>query len=150
MRLTYFVICRSRCEVPDVQSAARAVQEMLGSVQRAGFEVEKEADVRFVLKFSLNAPIKLSSDSSDDDFEEVDQKEGYEEKVKDELLASIIASKAEKAKQLEERKRTEHLKKPEPEQKSKNVVARAPKEKMPTNIEEWEKRTMCLPPVIVG
>jgi len=123
---------------------------MLGSVQRAGFEVQKEADVRFVCRFLFFAPLKSSLDSSDDDFEEVDQKEGYEEKVKDELLASIIASKAEKAKQLEERKRTEHLKKPEPQQTIKKVATRAPKEKMPTSIEEWEKRTMCLPPVIVG
>lgn len=77
------------------------------------------------------------------------QKEGYEEKVKDELLASIIASKAEKAKQLEEKKNTKQLEKPETEQKIK-IVAKPPKEKLPTNIEEWEKRTMCLPPVIVG
>jgi hypothetical protein len=91
----------------------------------------------------------MNLDSSDDDFEEVDTKEGYEEKVKDELLASIIASKAEKAKQIEEKKKTKLLKKPET--KEKIVVKEAnPKEKLPTSIEEWEKRTMCLPPVIVG
>lgn len=77
-------------------------------------------------------------------------KEGYEEKVKDELLASIIASKAEKAKQLEERKKNKLLEKPEAKEKNKNIVVQAPKEKLPTSIEEWEKRTICLPPVIVG
>jgi hypothetical protein len=149
-RENYFVICRSCREAPDVQSAARSVQKMLGSVQRARFDGEKEAHVRFVCKSVFFAPTKLILDSSDeDDFEEVDLKEGYEEKVQDELLASIIASKAEKAKQLEEKKRTEHLKKPETAQKSKNIVAKAPKEKMPTSIEDWEKRTMCLPPVII-
>jgi len=76
----------------------------------------------------------------------VSQKEGYEEKVTDDLLASIIAAKSLKAKESE---------KPKEQKKAEKRPAKVdlpvePKEKMPTSIEDWEKRTVALPPVIVG
>ncbi|XP_059470647.1 UV-stimulated scaffold protein A-like isoform X2 [Neocloeon triangulifer] len=92
-------------------------------------------------ELGLKRKKRSSSVSSDeDDFEEVEPKEGYEEKVKEDLLTHMVTAKPKVEVQ---RKKSADVK----------IVERKeikPVKNMPKNIEDWEKKNMELPPVIVG
>ncbi|CAB3385604.1 Hypothetical predicted protein [Cloeon dipterum] len=83
-----------------------------------------------------------SVSSEEEDFEEVEPKEGYEEKVKEDLLSVMIAKKEQKKEEKSEPNVKPVAKKPK--------IFEKPVEKVSTNIEDWEKKQLELPPVIVG